>query len=89
VLSRLKPGKDPTLPSSYTTISLLDTTGKLFETILLARVLRDLSDRGLLRDEQFGLRPRHSRTNQLERFDEGVNRNIDERRLPGGFHGCG
>jgi hypothetical protein len=54
VLSILQPGKDPTLPSSYRSISLLDTVGKLFEKILLARVLREVNERGLLRDEQFG-----------------------------------
>jgi hypothetical protein len=57
VASILKPGKDPTLPSSYRPISLLDTVGKLFEKILLGRVLREVSERGLLRDEQFGFRP--------------------------------
>jgi hypothetical protein len=30
VISILKPGKDPSLPSSYRPISLLDTIGKLF-----------------------------------------------------------
>jgi hypothetical protein len=34
----LKPGKDPTMPSFYRLISLLDTVGKFFE-ILLAKVL--------------------------------------------------
>jgi hypothetical protein len=58
VVSILKPGKDPTLPSSYRPISLLDTVGKLFEKILLARVLREAKER----DEQFGFRPRHSAT---------------------------
>ncbi|KDR24442.1 hypothetical protein L798_06509, partial [Zootermopsis nevadensis] len=38
VVSILKPGKDPTLPSSYRPISLLDTVGKLCEKILLTRV---------------------------------------------------
>jgi hypothetical protein len=54
VVSILKPGKDPTLPSSYRLISLLDMVGKLFEKILLTRVLRQINERGLLRDEQFG-----------------------------------
>jgi len=36
VFSILKPGKDPALPSSYRPVSLLDTTGKLFEKILLS-----------------------------------------------------
>jgi hypothetical protein len=83
VLSILKPGKHPKLPSFYRPISLLDTVGKLFEKILLARVLRDVSERRLLRDEQFGFRPRHSTTLQLARLVERVNRNVDERRLTG------
>jgi hypothetical protein len=53
----LKPGKDPTLHSSYRPISLLDTVGKLFEKILLARVLRGVSERGLLCDSSMGFDP--------------------------------
>lgn len=56
VVSMLKLGKDPTLPSSYRHISLLDIFGKLLEEILLTRVLREINDRGLLRDEQFAFR---------------------------------
>ena len=55
VISILKPGKDPALPSSYRPICLLDTIGKVFETILLSRILSEVSGRGLLRDEQFDL----------------------------------
>jgi hypothetical protein len=84
VLPILKPGKDPTQPSSYRPISLLDTVGKLFEKILLTMVLRELNERGLLRDEQFGFRPKHSTTLQLARLVERVNRNFDERRLARG-----
>jgi hypothetical protein len=51
VISILKPGKDPTLPSSYRPISLLDTIGILFEKILLARILHAVNERGLMRDE--------------------------------------
>jgi hypothetical protein len=65
VISILKPGKDPALPSSYRPISVLDTTGKLFEKILLVRILHQVSERGLMRDEQFGFRPRHSTSLQL------------------------
>jgi hypothetical protein len=57
VLPILKPGKDPTQPSSYRPISLLDTVGKIFEKIVLTRVLRQVKERGLLRDEQLGFRP--------------------------------
>jgi hypothetical protein len=81
--SILKLGKDPTLPSSYRPISLLDTVGKLFEKILLTRILREVNELGLLQDEQFGFQPRHSTVLQLARLLERVNRNFDERRLTG------
>ena len=60
LISILKPGKDPAQPSSHRPISLLHTIGKLFEEILLARILHEVNERGLMRDEKFGFRPRHS-----------------------------
>jgi hypothetical protein len=69
----VKPGKEPTLPSSYKPIRLLDTVGKLVEKMLFARVLREVNERGLLRDEQFGFRPRHSTTLQLALLVDRVN----------------
>jgi hypothetical protein len=48
-------GKDPALPPSYQPISPLDTIGKLFEKILLARIRSEVSERGLMQDQQFGL----------------------------------
>ena len=83
VFSILKPGKDPALPSSYRPICLLDTIGKLLENILLTRIFREVSVRGLLRDEQFGFRPKHSTALHLARLAERVSRNFDERRLKG------
>jgi len=50
VIYILKPGKDPALPSSYRPISLLDKIGKLFEKILLARILHVVNEHGLMRD---------------------------------------
>jgi hypothetical protein len=58
VFSILKLGKEPALPSSYLPLSLLDTIGKMFEIILLSRILCEVSGRGLRRDEQFGFRPK-------------------------------
>jgi hypothetical protein len=81
VISILEPGKDPELPSSYRPISLLGTIGKLFEKILLARILHEVNVRGPLRDEQFGFRPKHSTSLQLARLVERITRNFGEKRL--------
>jgi hypothetical protein len=75
VITILKPRKDPALPSSYWPINLVDTIGKIFEKIVLARILHEVSDRGLLRDEQFVFRPRHSTSLQLARLVERITRN--------------
>jgi len=83
VICILKPGKDPALPSSYLPISLLDTMGKIFEKILLARILHIVSERGLVRYEQFGFRPRHSTSLQLVRLVERITGNFGEKRLTG------
>jgi len=83
VISILKPGKDPALPSSYRPISLLDSIGKLFEKILLARILHEVSERGLMRDEQFGFRPRQSTSLHLARLVEWISRNLGENRITG------
>ena len=78
-----KPGKDPALPSSYRPISQLDTIGNLFEKIPLSRNLCEMSGSGLLRNEQFGFRPKHSTSLQLARLVERVSRNFDEKKLTG------
>jgi hypothetical protein len=83
VSSILKLGKDPMLHSSYRPISLLDTVGKLFEKIILTRILQEVHEHGLLCDEQFRFQPRHSTTLQLAHLVERVNRNYDKKRLTG------
>jgi hypothetical protein len=83
LVSILKPGKDPTLPYPYRPIRLLGPVGKLFEKILLARVLQKINKRGPVLDKQFMLRSRHSTTLQLARLVERVNRNVNERGLTG------
>jgi len=82
-ISILKPGKDTPLPSSYLPINLLDTIGKLFEKILLARIIYVVKERGLLRDEQFGFRPGHSTSLQLARLVERIARNFEEKMFTG------
>jgi hypothetical protein len=59
----------------------MDVIGKLFETILLARILREISERCLMRNEQFGFGPRHSTSLQLACLVERITRNFGEKRL--------
>ena len=57
MIAILKPGKDSTLPKSYRPISLLCLTYKLFERMIL--------DRLMIIDQQAGFRPEKSTTGQL------------------------
>jgi hypothetical protein len=75
-----KRGKDLMLPSSYRHLSLLDTVGKVFDKILLTRILWEMKERVLLHYEQFGFRPRQSTKLQLACLFERVNRTFDKRR---------
>ena len=49
----------------------------------MARILHEVSVRGLMRDDQFGFRPRHSTSLQLARLVERITRNFGEKRLTG------
>jgi hypothetical protein len=87
VISILKLGKDPALPSSYQPISLLDTIGKLFEKILLARILLEVNERGMMQHELFGFRPRRITSLQPAHLVERITRNFGKKRLTGAvFH---
>lgn len=66
------------IPSS---ISLSDTIRILLESIPLARILSEVSGRGLLRDKQFGFRPKHGTSLLLPRLVQSVTRNFGENRL--------
>jgi hypothetical protein len=83
VIFRVKPGNDAANSTSYRPINLLDTIGKLFEKILLARILHEVSVRRLMRDYQFGFRPRHSMSLYLPRLVERITRNFGEKTLKG------
>ena len=49
----------------------------------MARILHEVSVRGLMRDKQFGFRPRHSTSLQLARFVERITRYFGGKRLTG------
>ena len=78
----LKPEKDSEL-TSFRSVSLLATSGKLFVKIPLTRILSEISGRWFLRNEQFGFGPKHSTALQLVRLVERVPRNFEEKRLIG------
>jgi hypothetical protein len=50
----LKPGKPPNKPMSYRPISLLPILSKVYEKLLLPRLLPIIENRKLLPDHQFG-----------------------------------
>lgn len=70
-----KPGKDPTLASSYRPISLLSSLSKLFEKCIYSRLLEHAEDNNILLEEQFGFRRGRSTIHQLQRVTNLVRRN--------------
>jgi hypothetical protein len=67
-----KPGKDPKFPQKLRPISLLPSTGKVFEKVLLEIVKRHIGENNLLNASQFGFRARHSATLQCMRLADHV-----------------
>jgi hypothetical protein len=65
-------GEDPKFPQDLRPISLLSTTGKLFEQVILKIVQKHIEERGLLNASQSGFRARHSTTLQYVRLTDQV-----------------
>jgi hypothetical protein len=75
ILTLPKPGKDNTSPQNLRPISLLHTTGKLFQKVILKIVQRHVVERDLLNANQFGFRASHS-TLQSMRLTDHVTPNL-------------
>jgi hypothetical protein len=79
IITSPKPGKDPKFPQNLLPISLLPTTCKLFEKVLLKFVQKHIEERGLLNAHQFGFRARHSTTIQCMRLTDHVTLNFNNK----------
>jgi hypothetical protein len=74
-----KPGKDPNFPQNLRPISLLSTTGKLFEKVILKILQKQINERDLLNASQFGFRARHSTTLQCMKLTDHVTLNFNNK----------
>jgi len=72
-----KLGKSAELAKSYRPISLLLILSKLFEKLLLPRLLEIIERRKIIPNHQFGFRPRHATTEQIYRIVKKINTDMD------------
>ena len=73
-----KPGKPIHETSSYRPIRLLLTLSKLFEKLLMNRLLPLLEDLKTLPDHQFGFRKQHSTIEQIHRITHNISQTLEE-----------
>jgi hypothetical protein len=74
IITLPKPGKDPKYPQNLRPISLLSTTGKLFEKVILNALQKHIDERGMINASQLGFRACHSTTLQYLRLTDYVTR---------------
>ena len=74
----LKPDKNPAEASSYRPISLLSSISKLFERVILSRMMMHINENSIFPDEQFGFRHGHSTTHQLVNVTNSIKSNKSE-----------
>jgi hypothetical protein len=67
----------PNEPMSYRPISLLPILSKVYEKLLLHRLLRIIENRGLLPDHQFSFHQRHSTIHQTHRIVHNINEALE------------
>jgi hypothetical protein len=72
-----KPGKYPKFPPKVCPISLLSTTVKVFEEVILKTVQRHNEERGLLNATQFGFHACHGTTVQSMKLTDHVTLNFN------------
>ena len=81
IMPFLKPGKDATLESSYRPLILLSNLSKIFEKLILRRLVWFLESNLLLPDYQSGFRQNRSTLDQLIRMEHIICKSIKEKKV--------
>lgn len=76
-----KPGKPPTEPSSYRPISLLPIMSKIFERLLLVRILERININNIIPDHQFGFRQNYSTIQQCHRIVNYIKETLEGKKM--------
>lgn len=79
----LKPGKPSDLIKSFRPISLLSVLAKVFERILLTRMLQHIDEGGTFPDFQFGFRSGHSTSHQVKRVTNIIQQGFSSKQSTG------
>jgi hypothetical protein len=79
IITLPKTGKDPKFPQILRPISLLPTTVKLFEKVILKLLQKPIEKKGILKASQLGFCARHSTTLQLMRLADHVTLNFNNK----------
>lgn len=74
-----KPGKDLSQASSYRPISLLSILSKLFEKLLLQKIMPFIQDNNIIPQHQFGFRAKHSTTEQVHRIVSFIRKSFEKK----------
>jgi hypothetical protein len=79
IIMMRKMGKPANEVTSYRPISLLPTLSKLFEKVLLRRILPILTETKTIPDHQFGFREQHSTVEQAHRVYDRIRKALEEK----------
>lgn len=76
-----KPGKPLEEVTSYRPISLLSIISKLFEKLLLKRLIQIIESKRLIPPHQFGFREEHSTIDQVHRITDTIEISLEEKKI--------
>jgi hypothetical protein len=85
IITILKSGKQPDIPESYRPISLLPTFGKIFEKLLLKRLVTIALKQNALSSFQFCFRAKHATFHQLHRVVDHIATSLKTRKYCSGL----